>query len=352
MARNGLEPIEVEAAVCGYFCRGLRAEEVSREMLASHGVKLTRQEPYRILSLAGKHNRLRYVPPQHDHLRQKIRERHGAWLRRVEVVSTALYEHVTEAGAHMLLDLVRDLAQPPLEKKVVRIGFSGGNTMRKVARCFADLLRKDKDGLPQTIVFHALVSALELKDPANDPNGFFTYLWHDPTILVETDFVLLPTGLVVDPQRFQQVWDNSEVQRARELAQDLDLICTSASCWLDDHGPLKRYMTDSEECRQGLLQQGIRGDMMFLPVGSKGPIDATGMSRAFTLLQLDDVARLLATRGTQVLLVLGPCGKCARPKTEILETLLGLEKHHLSHLVTDSKTAAPLFKNGEWLKTP
>ena len=84
----------------------------------------------------------------------------------------------------------------------------------------------------------------------------------------------------------------------------------------------------------------IGGDLMWRPIGPQGPIALQTDARALSLVEFEEFPDFMAQNGTKILLVLGPCGKCHLPKTDILRALLGLEKPLISHLVVDTRTAA------------
>ena len=93
-----------------------------------------------------------------------------------------------------------------------------------------------------------------------------------------------------------------------------------------------------------LCQDGCVSDMLWLPPASHGPIDSTRYPhRAMTLIELAMLPGYIQ-RGTQVLLVLGPCSVCHRPKTDILGTLLHLPEPILIHLIVDSRSARGLLE--------
>jgi hypothetical protein len=93
-----------------------------------------------------------------------------------------------------------------------------------------------------------------------------------------------------------------------------------------------------------LCQDGCVSDMLWLPLASHGPIDSTRYPhRAMTLIELAMLPGYIQ-RGTQVLLVLGPCSVCHRPKTDILGTLLHLPEPILIHLIVDSRSARGLLE--------
>ncbi len=61
-----------------------------------------------------------------------------------------------------------------------------------------------------------------------------------------------------------------------------------------------------------------------------------------TLIELTDFKRFIA-EGNAVVLMLGPCRVCSKPRTELLRTILGLGDHLITHLVTDTRSAAEML---------
>jgi len=343
---GGLREEERTAAVIGFFIDGKKPAEIASLMQDKFGVDMSRQEPYKVVLEAARSGLLRFTPPPHSQLRQSYRERYFRWLQDVEVVSAVRFDQVASYGARMLLDLVYQKAAPPHGKEEVHIGIAGGNSMRHTVYEFARLLRQpgiNTSKLPKKLVFRALVSAWERERPSDNPGFFFTYLVEDPAMPVETEFVPLPAPLLVNSEEYYKLLDYKWIREPYDDIKErrkLDIVVTSASSWSDPHSMYHRYMEYSKDAPEDLEKAGIVGDLMWQPVGPKGPLDWKTQARAITLIELEDFPDFMEKNGTQILLVLGPCGKCHMPKTDILRALLGLEKPLITHLVVDSRTAA------------
>ena len=212
--------------------------------------------------------------------------------------------------------------------------------MRKVARSFASLLRQPQEGLPATVVFHAMVAGFNIDDPTTDPNAFFTYLVDDPAICVKTRFVALHAPPLVATQRLKELRDWEGIRESYERASELDVIVTAASEWrFEDHlphVPLWHHMqTRSPKSLERLTSADCIGGMLWRPLSHKGPIAIETEVRAMTLMELNDLPGFIG-KGGKVLLVLGPCAACHRPKPEVLKAVLTMDSHLITHLVVDS----------------
>jgi len=336
--RNGFEYLEIVAAVCKYFCKGHTATEIAERMRDEHGVEMTREEPYQFIAYAAAQNWLRFAAP-HDYRMQETMKQRYPWLQTAEVVQTAVFDDVARHAARALLELVKLRCRPPYPagKKDVHIGFAGGHAMRKLAQCFAELLRQPTDGLPQTLWFHAMAAGMSVYEPATDPNAFFTYFFKDPALQVDTRFVGLHAPPLVKTRQLRSLRSMHGIRESYREARHLDIIVTSAGSWRDKHNMLKEYMNQSKNDLPTLEKAGCVGDFLWRPVGDAGPIDLATEIRAMTLMDLDDLPRFVQ-RGGHVMLTLGPCGGCGRPKTDILNTLLSMQTHLVTHLVVDSRT--------------
>ena len=103
-----------------------------------------------------------------------------------------------------------------------------------------------------------------------------------------------------------------------------------------------RFLSEEGEKNEEIERAGIVGDMMLIPLGPDGPMEVDSGTRALTLINADELQKLIES-GLHVLLTLGPCGVCHKPKTEILKTILDLENKLITHLVVDSLTASELL---------
>jgi hypothetical protein len=102
------------------------------------------------------------------------------------------------------------------------------------------------------------------------------------------------------------------------------------------------YLADSPKSLELLNQAGCLGDMMWRPLGPKGPLELQTEIRAMTLMELSELPRFIKRRG-RVLLLLGPCGSCAGPKTDVLNAILRSEQPLVTDVVADSRSAGGLI---------
>ena len=98
--KAGTEPLdhdEILSLVCEYFCQGKSPSEIAHVMRELHHVNLTREAPYRYLSVAAGHGMLRFVPRSQDVLSKRLTDLFG-WLQ-ADVVHCGSVESVADRAA-------------------------------------------------------------------------------------------------------------------------------------------------------------------------------------------------------------------------------------------------------------
>jgi DNA-binding transcriptional regulator LsrR (DeoR family) len=336
-----LEEVEVRSIACHYFCtRGMSATEIKNRLLEKHSVEVTREEVYRFVRDAALRGCIHYDPPQHQALQHQIKKKAYPWLHEVSVVPTTMSEDVACRGAEMLLELL----QQHYAGGVVHIGFSGGSALRTFARRFAELLRGRVRHLPKRIVFHAMVAGFDISKPTTDPNAFFTYFAEDPAMEVETRFVALHSLAMGGAELDGTLRTLPGVGEAYARAHQIDIIVTATSCWKDEHCVLRGYMGESSDSIEKLEKAGCLGDMLWQPIGPRGPLDDLDTHiRAMTVMSLSEVAEFVEEKKVRVLLVAAPCVACHRPKTEVVKAILEHERRLVTHLAVDTGCARALI---------
>ena len=330
---NDLDYLERIALVCKYFCQGFPPGEIQKILRRDHKISISREAPYRYLAFAAKKGWIQFVAPLDHTLRERLKERF-TWLDGVEIVHTSVYDDVANKAADMLVELLRARKRAPHRRQEVHIGFAGGHVLRRMAERFASLLRRPLDGLPESVVFHALVAGFNVDAPATAPNAFFTYFANDPAIRVKTSFVGLSAPSVVETEHLEALRRLGGIDEAATRVGELDIIVTSvgsfsAKC---NHSLLQAYMQKSADSLKTLEAAGYLGDMLWRPLGPDGPIKAKTKIRAMTLIELGDLPGLI-DKGTSVLLVVGPCRVCNEHRAQVLETILRHEDHLVTHVV-------------------
>ncbi len=340
--RGGLLYDEQVSLVCRYFSRGDTPSDIRRILESDHGITLKREEPWQMIGYAAAKGWIRFVAPYERELEEMIRERYGGLS--VTVARTGATEDVSFHVARTLLDLVRArVVQSTAEE--VHIGFAGGSSLRAAARILADLLCQPPfDHLPKRLVFHAMVAGFNVQDPRPDPNAFFTYLASGAELPIETRFVALLAPGIVQTRMMGDLKRIPDIREAYDRASEIDIIVTSAGGhWQEGHSALyDLYQRRSRPSLDALNAAGCIGDMMWRPIGAGGPIEVETEVRAMTLMELADLPAFLR-QGKQVVLLMGPCGECRGPKSEVLRAILNQPKRMVSHVVVDSRSARGLF---------
>jgi DNA-binding transcriptional regulator LsrR (DeoR family) len=333
---------ELVALACECVARGIPPARIGDELFDRHRIRIRRELAWHLVGFAMCQKLLKYFPPSVYQLEQDLKRAYPA-LKEVRTVHTGSFEGVALHAAELLIHILRGLRKPE-----AHIAFAGSYAMRSTAQDFAAQLRTaDFPDLPQKIVLHTMVAGFD-DDPTVDPLSFCDYFANDPAIRIEFDFVTLRAPPIARPDEHAMlVRDDPLIVEALEGAKDLDVIVTSCARWKDPHSILRQFMERRapDSCRR--LESTCVGDMLSRPIGPDGPlpdvIDGFKLEfRALTLLDLPQLPDFIAG-GHRVLLVCGPCGKCAEPKTEILERILhyGL----VSDVVVDSRACKELLKS-------
>lgn len=343
-ARNwgGFTREEVAAAVCKYFCRGYLPTEIPKLIEGSLPIKLSREDPWRLLAFAASRGWLRFHASIDYDLTDAIRDRYS-FLTSATVVRTGVSDDVSFYLARALLDEVRDIARRGGRDRELHLGFAGGSALRKAARHFAAMLCEPHEDLPRHIVFHAMVAGFNFRETPVDPNSFFGYFTGEPRLQVETSFVGLHTPGLVPRDRVDMLRSLEYVEEAYERARAIDIVVTSAGGhWRQGHSLLyEMYKRSSPRSLAQLTELNCLGDMMWRPLGPEGPLEVETEVRTMTLMELSELPAMIA-RGKRVFLLLGPCGSCGGPKTEVLRAVLNHSPQLITHLVADSRSAREL----------
>lgn len=342
------EDMQLIDAVCTRFCEGDSPTQIRERVEKELKRTLTREQPYQILSFAAMNGLLKYAPAADYRLAQMLKA--DPRLEEVEVVLTDQVELVAARAAQVLLRVLQQLAVREKAEEV-HIGLAGGGTILRTVKAFGQLIDQPIKGLPKKLVFHAMVTGLQLHDPRTDPNTFFNYLPFGQRGKLTTKFVALHGPALPDAQMIEDLKRNHPpTKTAFEEGEHIDIIITSGTSWSDDdddrrhnHSQLKSLMRkypdgEGPDAVRKLEKQGCVADMLWQPVSKKGPIENETRVRAMTLRQLQQLPDEIQ-RGTKVLLVLGPCA-CGRARDDVLRTVLGWKERYITHLVADSRTAS------------
>ncbi len=356
---NGLSGFEMESIIGNLFENGCSPARIQMAVKDLYAIDITREFPNRSIVGAAKRKRIRYHAELDVFLRTCLKTRHP-WLSEVRVVRTAVSLHVANHGAEELLNLVRELGRPPMRKKVVRIGLSGGIMVHQVAEAFARdvcALADDLDDLPGAIEFYGLVPAFDVNDPPTDPCAFYPEYARNPLLPLRMRAYRLRAPQMIMGRSHMDALRRMfpDIEDAFASTRELDVIVTGSSAWTDPHNTLRKCLRryapntvkvyDDNECI---------GDVSWEGLNERGRIHAD--EAVMTLVPLEEFPGRIAA-GTKVLLVLGPCCRCLRPKQGILGTILALgkekEKRLVTHLVVDSRTAKCHFgQEGIWQGAP
>jgi DNA-binding transcriptional regulator LsrR (DeoR family) len=331
---------EVTSIICRYLCKGLTVKEIQRRVAKKFpDAHLNREDVYAHFREAAKRNWLQYKPPRSLRLEGQIREAYS-WLKNVKVVHTAVRRDVALHAAQRLVQLMQDFRKES-GKDEIHIGFAGGHSMRALAHYFSDELCEPVEGLPKSVVFHALAAGGDAKDPTTNPNAFFSFFSYKPILQIEPSYMGLSAPTIVTPQGMEQLKQLPDIRAAFAAAKNIDIIVTSGTEWADKDSALKKRIKGAARCVNKLNKEKCLGDIFWRPIGADGPITAETEYRALTLIELGQLHGFIKG-GKRVLLMLAPCGGCNKPKGKLLECVLNQKKPLVTDLVVDSLTASQL----------
>jgi len=334
------------AWVCHYFREKKPPAEIAR-LMRQHGAELNYRDANRLIAQAIDAEFIRVVSPIDSKLGGRIRDAFS--LKRVDVTFTDSIDDVASQAAYALWDLLQEEVKRGTSE--VRLGFSGGHTIRRTFQNLANLLAEPSTDLPRRITFHALVAGFDSGAPGTDPTSFFVYL-SDQNPTFDTHYFLFHAPPVTQPARFDNLFKLPALAEAKKKAEHLHVVVTSAAVFEDEHSQLRRYLKAyGKGTLSGLERDGCKGDILWLPITVRGPIVMSKERgyhlRPVTLLELDDLPGRIGS-GTRVLLVLGPCADSAHSvcpsKAAVLDPILHLKGGpYITDLVIDKATAAKLM---------
>ncbi len=224
-------------------------------------------------------------------------------------------------------------------------------------------------------VFGNLMAGFDPEPQVNPISFLATMLRNDHlarrgSLVVFNAMSFLPLG-----QRGRTLSEILPLSQVRDYwrAQRFDIILTTGSSIGDEHSAFRRYYrrdrpdpadpagaADPDRIAALLERKGVRGDFLSLPITDDGYFNMTDLKRhpgderdaadaaqlnyrPMTLLDYDELATHVA-EGRDLILVLGPCGRCGADKSEIADAVLRQQRRVINHLVIDQTTAKALLE--------
>lgn len=349
------------AEACAKFLTGTGFQEIASHLNAAFGTTYTRQNSYEIIQFAARNHWLTFTPPPEKGLAAQARERY-ALLEDVRVSATSNVADIARCASEMAWEIL--VKKQPRVFGTRSIAYGNGRTVRRVAEHMANRLIQPIPGLSGKLRFQAVSAGVDSSAVGSDASAFLTCFTDDRLRHVEKEFDVLHAPSIVPPaQHDELIRDIPAIANSRDRLGDLDLLVTAASSWHDPHCTLRNqlakdypntetpYRRALSETFRALETAGVEGEMLFLPFGKTGPIDQSqNRLRAFSLLEFNDLSRLIGTRadGTKVLLVIGPCLTDGCSRAPLLQLLMDLNRRHrwFTHLVVDSATIREVLGAG------
>ena len=390
-AYSDLDDEERLSLAAELFCEGKSPSQIQRQLNERFEETIRREEPYRLLQLAGALGYFIYRPPLEEGLGEKLSDK---WdLSGAHVVQTGVLGDVASRAAKVLLDLIqqewtvrrsgiaprggRTEADRVEEAGTVRIGLAGGRTVLKIVRALVELLkREDPYKVPPVLGFHTACTGIDYHDPSTDPNAFMTHLLRVPGIDTRTFAVPYQAPPIMRPEVRAMLEDEPDMRKAARLFKGVDILVTGGSSWRikeisnsgeirkapdsgpdpdwdpDDPNPLNTIYSQLKALmlkrdKKGynrLIKSGTVADMLWQPLTFNGPVEFETKVQAMTLSPLKRIPDFI-DRGKKVLFVLGPY-EGGFHKGDVLLAALGAEADAgtsfsplFTHLVCDHRTA-------------
>ena len=361
------------AAIFQHLQKGARPSQLPELIWESHRIRVTREHASRLLWEAATSGSLRFVSDTDDLLALALKKRFDElWGEKARffglpTVAPGSVDQLAVHGAAALLRIIEHRWREKLKSagpREIRIGFSGGLTPALVLEELPKLIKGEwkvydvpTDTYPTRITFHALNALLGNGNPVFNPSRYFPSFGGE--FPVETRFVSFPAPGVLLADEWESVRKLQGVREALYYADKLDIILGSGGHWGAGHHTVQDYVTQSCIKDHGTPGEGVSlldlwtteasslapeagcvGDLFWQRVFS-GAYGSTRAPRVIvpSLFQLADLPNFIQN-GTRVLLVLGPCSGCDRPKDQLLEAAIQFPTPPLiTDLVVTAKTA-------------
>lgn len=321
---------EIVFEVCYRLIRGEGAQEIAND-LATRSISVSRERIYRLLEEGIARQFVRFSPPPHQTLGQRLTEAYRAPAGCIHVVAArerSANEFVASHGAAIILDLIRELGH---RKDTVHLGLGAGWTTMLVAKHLAHLMRLDRPA--PDLVLHALSSAVDTQDPMRSPVAFFTFF--QDVARVKFIGLFSPSGAEV--KNYEEIKNLPGVQEPFAQRGSIDIVVTSLADPYHTDGSLYRFLKmGPAEALEDLRKAGVVGEVQAMPYSEQGPVAMRSGYRAVTLFEIPELVALAKGPGKYVLLVAAPCGRCGELKTPALRPLFKAPPLRLwTHAVLD-----------------
>ncbi|MGI9473862.1 MAG: hypothetical protein ACR2NZ_20130 [Rubripirellula sp.] len=340
---------ELMAFAVAQLCTGTRPSKIYRMMVEAFPElqgQLNRETPMNLILLAASKGYLEFQAPFKNQLGWMLAHESGWADGSIAVVHSRELEHLARETAKELLKQIRQFRTFG-NLRTVHIGFAGGRLLRLVAKNLADLLQTPSPQNPDKLVFHAMVAAFNENDFESDPNNFITYFLQKP-MPIDISFIPIAAPGIVEVKHRKELRKFREIEGVYKAARKLNIIVSSGGDWADAHSTTQRYLQEVDQSDVDALREyPAIGDLLWQPISAEGPIDMDGGDFTFrpnTLVDLSEIPSAIEERGLRVLLALGTCGRCGKPKGNLLNTILGLDQQLVTDVVTNSPTAYDALK--------
>ena len=334
---------ELISLLCALLREGMSADEMRKAVESKwpeFAELITREDPWALIRAAASQGWLTFQAPIENELASLLEKKYDWETDTLTVVHSPHFDHVALQAAQKLLKEIRNFKTYG-HLETVHIGFAGGRLLRQVAKELATLLRGFSKHNPTKLIFHAMVAAFGDDDFEADPNNFITFFLQEP-LAVSVGFVPMAAPGIVETKLRPQLREFRGIREVYKAAESLNIIVSSGGNWQDEHSTAQTYLRRIDKDDANALDNtSAIGDLLWQPVSDSGPVnmdDGNFTFRPNTLVDLNQLPEAIK-RGTRVLLALGPCGECGKPKGKLLDTILKYRPQLVTDVVTNSPTA-------------
>jgi histone H3/H4 len=385
---------EIQAFVVSRYCKGWKEERIRKAVAKLLEKSLDEVEPHiaRAEVLAARNQgRLSYVTGHQQELsselltsllKDRIRSKRTTLEQPpgIEVVATTETSDVAHLGAKRLHAEIIAYFKAS-DRDVLNIGFAGGLTPSLTAKALAELLATP-DIWPEeiycvapkkTIAFHSLVGIINSTYQEVDPNAFLMYLTSGRSSPAKLPFNLrfyrMPAPGIVTWEEYRHLIGRNGkdgfglVSDAINRHSLIDIAVISCGHWKPNCSSAFDYLKDVCEVSHNLrpawsatvaalAAHNVLGDLMWWPIGERGPFVMEHTLRVVSLLSIFDLVRMAnprpnhpatntSTLNKKVLLLVGPCSglECRESKGNLLSRILRMPRLPMTNLIVDSRSA-------------
>lgn len=309
---------------------------ISERIQDELNIPLNREAVYPMVREAVRRGYLQLTPPRNRVLANFFKNfKNKGDITVVDTKGSVSGRYVANAGAHVTLDLIKQIAKRR-RKEPVHLGLGIGRSTMELVQCLAPLLGTMER--PPSLVLHAISPPASIIDPMDNPVSAFGCLRE---VVPSIEYVSLAVGPIVNAKDYRTMINSKIVKPSFDRAGEIDIVISSLADADDAHGALRGYLDRLSATQMlALDKQGWVGDLQLRPYANHGPIPITTGIRPVMLFELKELVKFAKQKNHYVVLLASKCSNCAQSKARALRPLLREPSLHVwTHLVLDTETA-------------